>query len=155
MSLEGNKDSKCYGCGPDNPMGLRVPFSQNGEQGSLARYTALPERAGWSGIVHGGVTFALMDEALGWSLYYQGFRAVTARVETRFHKPISVGAKLIVKGWVVKRRRRLFAARAEIRIDGSDATLLAEANASMCLIWPEGQSSGRFICQEDSKIVSI
>jgi hypothetical protein len=30
----------------------------------------------------------------------------------RFHKPISVGAKLIVKGWVVKRRRRLFAALA-------------------------------------------
>jgi acyl-CoA thioesterase FadM len=75
-----------------------------------------------------------MDEALGWSLYYQSFPAVTARVETRFHKPISVGTKLIVKAWVVKRRRRLFEARAEIRIDGSEATLLAEADATMCLI---------------------
>ncbi len=95
MSIEGNKDSRCYVCGPDNPLGLRVPFSPNGEQGSQARYTALSEHAGWSGILHGGVTFALMDEALGWSLYYQSLPAVTARVETRFHKPISVGTRLI------------------------------------------------------------
>jgi hypothetical protein len=55
----------------------------------------------------------------------------------------------------VKRRRRLFAARPEIRIDGSEATLLAEADATMCLIGPESRSSGLFIYQEDSKIVNI
>ena len=126
MSLEGNKDSTRYVRGPDNPLGLRAQFSRNGEQVSLSRYTALLEHAGWSGILHG-----------------------------RFHKPISVGTKLIVKGWMVKRRRRLSAARAEIRIDGSEATLLTEADAAMCLIWTEGRSSDRFIYQEDSKIVSI
>jgi len=68
---------------------------------------------------------------------------------------IPVGAKLIVKGWVVKRRRRLFAARAEIRIDGSEATLLAEADATMFLIGPEDRRTGRFICQEDLKSVSV
>ncbi|SPF54074.1 hypothetical protein SBA4_6070010 [Candidatus Sulfopaludibacter sp. SbA4] len=75
-----------------------------------------------------------MDEALGWSLYYQDLPAVTARVETRFHKPIAVGARLIVKAWVVKQRRRLFEAHAEIRVDGPEATLLAQADATMCLI---------------------
>jgi uncharacterized protein (TIGR00369 family) len=159
MSLEGNKDSRCYVCGPDNPLGQRVPFSPNGEQGSQARYTALSEHAGWSGILHGGVTFALMDEALGWSLYYQSLPAVTARVETRFHKPISVGTKLIVKAWVVKRQRRLFVARAEIRIDGSEATLLAEADAAMYLIGRKvevaADSSNSNSNQEDSKIVSV
>jgi len=44
------------------------------------------------------------------------------------------GAKLMVKAWVVKQRRRLFETHAEIRIDGSDATLLAQADATMCLI---------------------
>ena len=56
---------------------------------------------------------------------------------------------------MVKRRGRLTAARAEIRIDGSEATLLTEADAAMCLIWTEGRSSDRLIYQEDSKIVSI
>jgi len=133
-SLVGSKDSRCYVCGPNNPLGLRVPFTRDGAQGSQARYTARPEHAGWNGILHGGVTFALMDEALGWSLYYQDLPAVTARVETRFHKPIAVGARLIVKAWVVKQRRRLFEAHAEIRVDGPEATLLAQADATMCLI---------------------
>jgi uncharacterized protein (TIGR00369 family) len=137
MTLLGNKDSRCYVCGPDNALGLRVPFSRYGEQGSQAAYTARPEHGGWNGILHGGVTFALMDEAFGWSLYYQGLAAVTARVETRFHKPIPVGTKLIVKAWVVKQRRRLFDAHAEIRIDraeDAESTLVAEADATMCLI---------------------
>jgi acyl-CoA thioesterase FadM len=55
-------------------------------------------------------------------------------VETKFHKPIAVGTKLIVKAWVVKQRRRLFDAHAEIRIDGPENMLLAEADATMCLI---------------------
>jgi hypothetical protein len=96
--LVGSKDSRCYVCGPNNPLGLRVSFSPDGAQGSQARYTARPEHAGWNGILHGGVTFALMDEALGWSLYYQDLPAVTARVETRFHKPIAVGAQAACEG---------------------------------------------------------
>src|SRR6266700_6827802 len=59
--LVGGKDSRCYVCGPNNPLGLRVPFARDGAQGSQARYTARPEHAGWNGILHGGVTFALMD----------------------------------------------------------------------------------------------
>ena len=31
-----------------------------------------------------------MDEAFGWALYYQQLPAMTARVETRFQKPIQV-----------------------------------------------------------------
>jgi acyl-CoA thioesterase FadM len=75
-----------------------------------------------------------MDEAFGWSLNYQDLPAVTARVETRFHKPIAVGTKLIVKAWIVRQRRRLFDAHAEIRTDDPENTLLAEADAVMCLI---------------------
>jgi uncharacterized protein (TIGR00369 family) len=139
MKLLRNKDSHCYVCGPDNAPGLQVPFSRDGAQGSKALYTARQEHCGWNGILHGGVTFALMDEAFGWSLYYQDLAAVTARVETRFHKPIAVGANLIVRAWVVKQRRRLFDAHAEIRIAAPEGTepentLLAEADATMCLI---------------------
>lgn len=133
MSLA-TKDSKCYVCGPDNALGLQVPFSRDGSQGSIARYTARAEHAGWNGILHGGITFALMDEAFGWSLYYQDLPAVTARVEMKFVKPIAVGTKLLIKAWVVGQRRRLYDAHAEIRVDGPENTLLAEADAVMCII---------------------
>jgi hypothetical protein len=71
---------------------------------------------------------------LGWALYYQNPGAVTARAETQFHKPIEVGTKVIVKAWVVKRRRRLFDAHAEIRIDGPENSLPEESDATMFLI---------------------
>jgi uncharacterized protein (TIGR00369 family) len=130
MPIVGSKDSKCYGCGQDNPVGLRVPFEAH-EGGSLGRYTARAEHVGWTGILHGGVIFTLMDEALGWSLYFQKIAAVTAKAEARFHKPVAVGTDLIVRARVVKQNRRLFAAHAEIRTDDASSVLLAEVDATM------------------------
>ncbi len=134
MSVIPVKDTAhCFGCGQENPLGLRVPFQPLGDNGSQGRYTARQEHAGWNGILHGGVTFALMDEALGWSLYFQNIPAVTAKVETRFHKPIPVGSPLLVKAWVTKQQRRLYEVHAEVRNE-NDNTLMAEAEATMFLI---------------------
>lgn len=137
------KDSKCYVCGPDNPLGLQVPFRPDGANGSVAHYLARPEHGGWHGILHGGVTFALLDEALGWALYYQDLAAVTARAETSFLKPVPIGTNVIVKAWVVRNRRRIFEAHAEIRMDGAEGTLLAEAHATMYRIGRSQPLSGQ------------
>jgi acyl-coenzyme A thioesterase PaaI-like protein len=131
------KTNLCYVCGPDNPDGMHVPFSPDGPHGSRALYTARAEHAGWPGILHGGVTFSLMDEALGWAVHFQGLHGVTARAETRFRQPIPVGAKLIIRGWTIEQRHRLVTARAEIRTDGEEQTLLAEIDATMYLLEAE------------------
>jgi uncharacterized protein (TIGR00369 family) len=123
--------TSCYVCGTDNALGLRVPFAPLGIDGSHAVYVARAEHAGWSDVLHGGVTFALMDEAFGWSLYFQNIPAVTAKVETRFHKPILVGMELTIVARVLQKRRTLYDVHAEIRTNDSDATLLAEADAVM------------------------
>ena len=34
------KDSKCYVCGPDNPCVYQSPYRRDGDQGSIAYYTA-------------------------------------------------------------------------------------------------------------------
>ncbi len=96
MSFTGTKDTTCFVCGPDNPLGLRVPFVRDGEWGSAATYVARPEHGGWNGILHGGVTFSMMDEAFGWCLFFAGIPSVTARIETRFHKPIPIGTPLFI-----------------------------------------------------------
>jgi acyl-coenzyme A thioesterase PaaI-like protein len=79
-----------------------------------------------------------MDEALAWALYFQGLYGVTAKVETRFRQPVSVGEKLVIRAWTLDRRRRLVDARAEIRVDGDDGALVAEATATMYLQEIEG-----------------
>ncbi len=128
------KTKFCYVCGPENPCGLRVPFFADGPHGSRALYTARAEHGGWPGMLHGGVTFALMDEALGWAVHFQGLHGVTARADTRFRQPVPIGEKLIIRAWTQAPRRRLMTARAEIRVDNQEQTLVAEIDATMYLL---------------------
>jgi acyl-CoA hydrolase len=100
VTLSGTKDTTCFVCGPDNPLGLQVPFEPNGEAGSSATYIARKEHGGWNGILHGGVTLSLMDEAFAWCLYFQSIPAVTARIETSFHQPIPIGTRLHIRACV-------------------------------------------------------
>jgi uncharacterized protein (TIGR00369 family) len=101
---------------------------------------ARAEHCGWSGILHGGVTFSLMDEGFGWCTFFQGITVVTARVETRFHHPVAAGTPLKVRAWVTGQRRRLYDARAEIRIADETSKLVAEADAVLCRV-PSGQDA--------------
>ncbi|HVJ04539.1 MAG TPA: PaaI family thioesterase [Candidatus Saccharimonadales bacterium] len=136
------KTKQCFVCGPENPHGLHIPFFPDGPHGSRAQYTARAEHGGWPGILHGGITLALMDEALGWAVYFQGLNGVTARSETRFRQLVPTGAKLIIRGWTIQQRRRAITARAEIRTDDEDQVLLAETDATMFLLETEPESKG-------------
>ncbi len=130
----GPKTTRCYVCGPDNINGLGVPFAPDGTDGSRAVYEARDEHSGWPGLLHGGVLFSLMDEAVGWALHYQGLFGVTARVEARFRRPVAIGSSLVIRGRTIERRRRLVIARAEARCDADDGPLVAEAEATLYLI---------------------
>ena len=132
MALNGKTD-RCWVCGPANPEGLQVTFEPMGDNGSRARYVARDAHGGWPGVLHGGVLLALMDEALGWSLYFHGPGGMTARFDARFRRQTPIGASLIVRAWTLERRGRLVKARAEVRMDTDEGPLLAEADASMFL----------------------
>lgn len=129
------KDTKiCYVCGEENSLGLHVPFTRDGENGSRAAYTVRPEHVGWPGLLHGGLLFTLMDEAVAWSLYYGGLRGVTAKAETRFRTPVTVGTSLVITASIVERARRLVRARAEAKRDEGNNEIVAELIATMYLL---------------------
>jgi acyl-coenzyme A thioesterase PaaI-like protein len=123
-----------------------VPFARDGARGARGKYTARAEHCGWPGMLHGGVAFALMDEALAYALYFQQLYGVTARAETRFRQPIAPGAKLIIRAWTLEQRRRLVDARAEIRLEAEGNPLVAEADATMYLQEMESPSEPRPPC---------
>jgi len=144
-----DKDASCYVCGTENPVGLRVPFVPHGDNGSRAVYTVRAEHTGWKGILHGGLTFTLMDEGLGWALYYQGLRGVTAKTEVRFRSAIEVGTLLVITAYILKRERNLIRARAEVRRDNESGEVLAELTATMYLM-ADNSSSGLPTAAEES-----
>jgi acyl-coenzyme A thioesterase PaaI-like protein len=130
----GDNTDHCYVCGQANPHGLRIAFLPDGTNGSRASYTARSEHDGWPGVLHGGLAFALMDEALAWALFFQGLRGVTARAQTSFRQPIRTGTPVVVRGWMVERHRKLITARAEVRTDDAASSLMAEMDATMFLL---------------------
>jgi acyl-coenzyme A thioesterase PaaI-like protein len=129
-----SETSHSYVCGNDNPHGLKTVFVRDGAHGCRGSYVAAEEHCGWPGILHGGITFALMDEALAWAARFQGLYAMTARATTRYRNPISAGSNLLIRAWTLERRKSLITAHAEVRLGGCEQILAAETDATMYLI---------------------
>jgi uncharacterized protein (TIGR00369 family) len=133
----------CFVCGSENPAGLHVRFAREGDEGCRAEYTAHGDHVGWPGLMHGGLLFTLMDEAVAWAVCYAGLRGVTGRAEVRFRRPLTVGSRVAVTGRVVDRARRAVRVRAEIRRLDDTAELIADMEAMMVLTdvgqWQDAQ----------------
>jgi uncharacterized protein (TIGR00369 family) len=119
-------DRRCFACGPDNELGLRLQF-EYGE--NAARCTvSVPERfGGWTGIMHGGIVATLLDEAMAHAAIAAGARAVTAKLEVRFRKPAPTGTPLVIEGSVKRLRGKLLDGQAALT-DGS-GTVYAEGRS--------------------------
>ena len=129
----------CYVCGPENPSGLKIPFHKMDVGVSRAEYVARCEHAGWPEVIHGGLLFTLMDEAVAWACTYAGKRCVTARAEARFREPARVGMPLVITGRVTKMSSIALRTRAEIHVGSDDGPLLAELEAVMAVVRKDTQ----------------
>jgi acyl-coenzyme A thioesterase PaaI-like protein len=141
------EDHWCFGCGRQNPIGLKLTFFEDGEQ-VWAPWTPRREHQGYEGIVHGGLITTVLDEVMGWAIYVRKLWAVTGSVNIRFRKPVQIGEPLTARAWVASVSGRKVDVRAELRRD-SDGQLLADANALFIRV-PEEQASawqGRYIDQ--------
>ncbi len=61
-------DSNCFVCEPRNDGGLQIPFHHDLERDLVAATFTLGDRfSGAPSYVHGGVTLAVLDEAVAWA----------------------------------------------------------------------------------------
>jgi acyl-coenzyme A thioesterase PaaI-like protein len=130
-------DKRCFACGPENPNGLHMVFEYGD---GTARCTVVPSRdfGGWSTIMHGGVVATLLDEAMAHAAIGAGVRAVTARIEVRFRKPVPTERTLIAEGVVRGRRGRVL--EIDGTLSGEDGTLFAESHARFIAEIPGDQA---------------
>jgi acyl-coenzyme A thioesterase PaaI-like protein len=59
-------DSRCFGCGPANPAGLRIA-SRPADGGLVATWTPEPHHEAFNGILNGGIIGALLDCHSTWA----------------------------------------------------------------------------------------
>lgn len=117
----------CFACGPDNPIGLKLRFNWDGKMAET-EFTPTELHQGWTGIVHGGIITCLLDEAMSYAALFEKIDTVTARLQVRIRRPISIGEKLSIVGRVTKKTRKL--AETEGTIFLKDRTVVAEATAT-------------------------
>ncbi len=130
-------DGYCFGCGPQNPIGLGLTFHWNGKVHE-ALWTPKQEHQGWADRVHGGLLALVLDEVLSRAaLETHGLHWVTAELTTRLHAPAAVGEPLRVTAWVVSARPQLLVCAGEVqtaagsrRIASGSAKMMRAAGSS-------------------------
>lgn len=122
---------KCFGCGPNNPIGLKLKFEWDGKS-AKAEFTPTDVYQGWEGIVHGGIVSCLLDEAMAYAAFFEGLPSVTAEAQVKLKRPAMVGEPLVISASITKKTRRLIESAATICL--KDGTLVAEGSATQIVI---------------------
>lgn len=101
-------DSRCFVCDRANPHGLQVPFFADSDAGLVfAEFELDADYSGAPTLVHGGVTLALLDEAMSWATIALGGKfAYTGETSTRFEWPVRVGRRYRVEARVAEANER-------------------------------------------------
>ena len=132
MSLQLEKDKRCFVCGVENPHGLQVDVERDGENRVKAGFVADDRYRGWSNYLHGGILSLIFDEMLGWLSRFMGYDAMTARLEVRYRNPVPLGSRLRFSGVLEKEIRGIL--DINLRALFEDGTVAAEGKGRMMII---------------------
>jgi acyl-coenzyme A thioesterase PaaI-like protein len=116
----------CFGCGVNNPIGLKLKFTREGDN-VRAEYTPEKHFQGWPGLLHGGLTATLLDEAMSNVAYATGHTCLTASITIRLRQPIPVDAPLTVTARITRRRKKVIETEGQLSL--ADGTIVANATA--------------------------
>lgn len=123
--LQARSQSACFVCGQDNPRGLRIQYQRQDNGEITATWTPNQAWEGFRGIVHGGVVSTVLDEAMSKAVAAAGTEALTAELRVRFRRHVTSGDAFLIRGWIVKRNRRLI--ETEAALTATDGTEHAHA----------------------------
>ena len=145
-------DHACFGCGDDNPIGLRLRFAPDGD-GVKALFIPRAEHQGFHDVVHGGIISTVLDEAMAWATAHAGVWAVTGEMRVRFRQPLPIGEPTIVSARVTRTRGRLVNTTAELVLD-RDRSPIATASATFLRVDADTEAAWRARYLRDSAEVS-
>jgi len=127
-------ESSCFVCEPKNERGLAIPFHHDDDGDRVVcQFTLGNEFSGAPSYVHGGITLAILDEAMAWATIAVGGKfAVTTETTTRFLRPARVGRTYRVEARVTDQDDERIATSALV-IDEKDR-VCAESEATFAVL---------------------
>jgi len=117
----------CFGCGQDNPIGLKLRFQPEGE-GVRGEFMPRLDYQGWAGYLHGGILCCLLDEAASHAVRSCGVHSVTARLDARLKHFTPVARPLVITARVTRQTRKVVRCSATVSL--RDGTIVAESTSA-------------------------
>lgn len=131
-------DRKCFICGPENRIGLKVDFRIDEQNNQAEARISLSELyQGWQGVVHGGIISALLDEAAIYACRPVSMHGVTAGLNVRFRQPVPTDTEVYVIAEVVSIKRKIASVSARLLCDKE---VMAEAEVKVKLLDEIGEN---------------
>ena len=112
---KGLKGYYCFGCSPENPMGVKMEFYEDGDE-IVSFWKPKPEYQGWLDTLHGGIQAVLLDEICAWVIVRKlQTTGVTSKMETRYRKSISTNDTLLeIRASIQDQKRNIILVKATI-----------------------------------------
>ena len=112
---KGLKGYYCFGCSPENPMGVKMEFYEDGDE-IVSFWKPKPEYQGWLDTLHGGIQAVLLDEICAWVIVRKlQTTGVTSKMETRYRKSILTNDTLLeIRASIQEQKRNIILVKATI-----------------------------------------
>jgi acyl-coenzyme A thioesterase PaaI-like protein len=120
---------RCFGCGPANPIGLRIGSRPDPADADVlvAEWTPDHDHEAFAGVVNGGILGTLLDCHANWTTAWNLMRArgadrppttVTLEYAIRMRRPTPSERPVDLRAWVVELAEDRATVEAEIASDG-------------------------------------
>jgi uncharacterized protein (TIGR00369 family) len=130
------RKNHCFGCGHDNPHGMRLRFSLDEDsRQAICRFKLSRRFTGPPGYAHGGIIATILDEAMGKVNKFRNVLALTGAMEVRYLRPVPLGKPLTVTAHEQSVEGRRHINVAEIKDEKGD--VLARSKGTFVAIDPE------------------
>jgi acyl-coenzyme A thioesterase PaaI-like protein len=107
---------RCFVCGSENPIGLKLRFLSEGDV-VRTRYRPSPEHEGYRHLAHGGIIATVLDEVMIKAALALEIYCVTAQLEIRYRAPAPIAVELLFEGKIATRKGRIIKTVGSVRDD--------------------------------------
>ncbi len=127
----------CFGCGPDNPWGLKATFRAMSDGGVEGFYVPQEHHCGYSEVVHVGPIVGFLSEVLGRLAFQRDLYYLTQSLSVTFKCSVSPGVRLHAMSRLKRHTKTHFTAEASVY--GPEGELIAVGE-------------GRFVTMERAEV---
>ena len=109
----------CFICGINNSFGLKTKFYEIDGRFLISISTTVEEHQSYPGIVHGGISAAILDEAIGRSIFCldKEIWGVTTDLAIKYKHPVPLNQKLYTRAKITENKGRIFYGEGELLLE--------------------------------------